>query len=282
MKKIAVITDSCSGVKNDNIEVIPLYYRFNNENIEYGEDIILTSEEFFEKMRQGAAAKTSAVNKEIVLKKMEGKIKEGYDIIYVSISSELSGSYGIAYMASLELQEKYPNSKMTIIDSSTASLAEGMIVTKVLNLIKEEMPYEKIIEYINQNKKYYCAEFLVDDLKYLRNGGRISPTKALIGKLIGVRPILHASDEGKVEVAITERGSKAAMKSLANRVNERADSGVIHIIHADALESAEKLHNLITLDNQILISPIDLVIGAHVGPEAYGVCYTMKKEILKR
>ena len=288
MEKIAIFTDSASDISGDKykdrIGILPLYYYFHNEETEYGDKIKLSMDDYFKKMVNGGIPRTAAVNTEKAIELFSIELEKGNDIICINMSSGLSSSFNNVALAGTILSEKYPDRKITVIDSLTVSLAEGLIALKALKLKEEGTSYEDIVKYLETYKKYYNIEFFIDDLSYLVRGGRISKASAMAGHLLQVKPLLYVDEFGKANVAEKVRGTKKLDSTLIDRMVSRIDENVdsIGIIHSnnidDALRLREKIEAL-KLTRDYVTAEIGPIIASHAGPKAFGLTYKMKNPV---
>jgi DegV family protein with EDD domain len=277
MKKFIITTDTTCDLpqdylKKNNIPLIPLYYSF--EGTIYGENNDLEPKEFYNKMRGGAMPTTMAVNPDTAKQIFSGLLEEGYDILHIAFSSGLSGSYSATAMAARELCEEKPDAKIVVVDSLCASLGEGLLVHKAVQLKEQGKSLDEIQKWLEKNQLHLCHVFTVDDLHHLHRGGRVSKTTAIIGTLINVKPVLHVDNEGHLIPLNNVRGRKKALMNLVDNMESRLDgykdqNDIVFISHGDCIEDAEYVASLIKerfgIEN-VLIHYISPTIGAHAGP----------------
>lgn len=285
---IKIYTDSCSDIPSNklarDIQVLPLHYYFEGEDIEYGEEYQLGMRDFFKKIEKGKIPHTSSVNPEYVLEKFLTDVLLGNDIICICASSNLSSTYQNVLLASQEIQDDFSKANIKVIDSLTGSLAEGLLVLKANKLKEEGKSFEEIVNYLENYKKYYQINFFVDDLEYLKRGGRISKTTCALGSTLGIKPLIHVNNEGKPEQILNSRGVKRCDSILLDKLkNEVEENEVIGIIHSADLASAKRLKEKIfelNLSNPIILGEISPTIATHIGPNAYGLTYKVKQKII--
>lgn len=283
---IKIYTDSCSDIPSnklpEDIEILPLYYTFTEENIEYGEDIKLPMKDFFRKIFEGKIPSTSSINPSYALEKFTQDALLGNDIICICLSSKLSSTYQNTLLAKEELLDFFPNVNIKVIDSLTGSLAEGLLVLKADSLRREGKTFNEIVNYIETYKRYYQINFFVDDLKYLQRNGRISKSTCLVGTTLGIKPLIHVSEEGVAEQLLNSRGIKRCDHILLDKLKQEVDENeTIGIVHSDNLDSAKRLENKIKelgLSNSMMIGEISPAIATHIGPNAYGLTYKVKQK----
>ncbi|MDR1467339.1 MAG: DegV family protein [Oscillospiraceae bacterium] len=280
MSDYVILTESTADLSKEQIlnlgvKVDPLSFNIGGNNYKNNlgsQD--LTPKEFYNLLREGVVSKTSQINTAQFLESFEEILKKGKDILYLGFSSALSGTYASSLLAKKELSSKYPNRKIITIDTLCASGGEGLIVYLATQNKKRGFSLEENAEFVEKNKLNVCHWFIVDSLDHLRRGGRISQASAFLGNMLGIRPILHVDNYGKLSVVQKVRGKKIALNKIADRAIGSffdGEDSVIFICHADAKEDADYIAELISSNcrrsnNQIFISSIGPVIGSHTGP----------------
>ncbi len=228
---------------------------------------------FYDKMRNGSMTKTSQISPAVYEQAFEEEIKNGYDILYLAFSSGLSGSYNGACIARDTLLEKYPDAKIVCIDSLCASTGEGLLLIKADRKKKEGLDIDALAEWLEANKLHVCHVFTVDDLKYLKRGGRVSAAAAIAGSVLGIKPILHVDNEGHLIPIGKIRGRKQSINKLVELVSEKVggwENKEVAICQGDCMEDAEYAAQLMRdrlgSDTIVHICYTGPVIGAHSGP----------------
>ncbi|MDR1906160.1 MAG: DegV family protein [Clostridiales bacterium] len=229
---------------------------------------------FYSEMRSGKMPSTSALNAENYKEYFEPYFKAGEDILYVSFSDQLSATFSFMDMAVEELKAKYPNAKFTRFDTKGISMTAGIQVYLAKKYMDSGKTADETVEYLKEITKHIFAEFVVDDLKYLKKGGRVSGLQAAIGTLLNFKPILKVTEEGKLVNTTRVNGRVKALTHLATQIKEKGqdvEKYPIIIVHADCEEEALKLKDKIKTelgaDNlDIWIQYVGPVIGAHCGP----------------
>lgn len=288
MKDFVITADSnCdlpeSYIKEKHIGIIPHYYDL--EGVTYGDEINLTPKEFYDKMRSGLMPTTMASNPEVIRSTFKAYVDQDLEILHISFSSSLSGGCNNVMAGAREICEENPGTKILVLDTLNASLGEGMFIMKAVKMKEEGKSLDEIYTWLEEHKLEYCVRFIVDDLNHLNRGGRISKTSAIIGTMIGVKPILYVNTEGQLVPLAQARGRKKAFSMIRDDLvansGKYADSDdPICIAHGDALEDARYLADLIheKLPNkEIIINYISPSIGSHSGPGAIGLCYNSEK-----
>jgi DegV family protein with EDD domain len=282
------MTDSCCDLPFEYIEekkipFVSLTCSYNgNEYIDdFGKN--LKASKFFEDLKNGAIAKTSQPNVGQFMKTFRTLLQSGKDILYISISSNLSGTLNSARIAKDMIKEEFPNRRIYIFDSLTASLGEGLLVMKAIELQEAGASFEFVVDYLEMNVQNVNTYITVDDLSHLRRGGRISATAATVGKLLNIKPVLLINHEGRVVPLLKIRGRKKTIKTFIDIINDRIEiekEQTIAICHGDCIEEAIELRNLI-LENinvkEVLINTIGPVIGTHGGAGALAVFFMGKE-----
>lgn len=287
MKDYVIYTDSACDIKPElllewGVPFSHLTFRFEGDNNEYtGEDI--TSSDFYKKMREGGVAKTAAVNSEAFKERFEEILKEGKDILYLGFSTGLSTTYNSARIAAEELLSSYPESKIITIDTLCASAGEGLLLYLVLEKKNSGASIDEAAEYARELVPSLCHWFTVDDLVYLKRGGRISPAAAFFGNLIGIKPVLHVDDEGHLVAVSKVRGRRGAISAMADKFGEHANdkvNGTVFISHGDCIEDAKLLEKMLAERygaSVKIITDVGSVIGAHSGPGTLALFFVGNK-----
>ena len=277
LKDYILLTDSScdlsAALANElELEVLPLSVLMGDkEYANYLDEREITFHDFFERIRQGAEAKTSAVNSETFRETMKKFLDAGQDVLYIGFSSGLSATYSAGETAAAALREEYPDRKILTVDSLCASGGQGLL----LYLAAKERLAGKSIEEVNNfaeaTKLHVCHWFTVDDLHHLRRGGRVSGASAVIGTLLKIKPVLHVDDEGKLIKMEQVKGRKASLLALLEQMKATVtnpEEQVVFINHGDCLADAELLADSIRKAlpvKEIIIHFIGPVIGAHTG-----------------
>ncbi len=226
--------------------------------------------EFYDFLRAKGMAKTSAVNPDTFAEEMEKIIAEDKDVIYLGFSSGLSNTYNAGRIAASELSEKYPDRKIYACDTLCASLGQGLIVYLAAKKQAEGATIDEVRDFVEQNKLHLCHQFTVDDLMFLKRGGRVSAATAIVGQALGIKPLMHVDNEGHLIKIGTARGRKNSIDALFNKVKETiTDTSVMFICHgdceSDANYVADRLRNELGV-KEIFIGYTGVVIGSHSGP----------------
>lgn len=251
------------------IEVVPFSYTI--DGVEYISEREFDGKAFYAAMRAGSEVKTSMVNAGTFIERFKTALDAGKDVLYIGMSGGISGTANAALMAKQELDEEYPDRKIVVIDTLAASLGEGLFVIKAAEQLKDGVALDAIEEAIRAQVPSMCQSFTVDDLKYLKNTGRVSGAAAIIGNVLSIHPILIGDYEGKIVVKAKVRGMKRTLDALAERYAELALSKTetIGIAHADNEEGKAYLVQRLRdngLTGKCLSVCYEPVTGSHVGP----------------
>ncbi|MBE6915368.1 MAG: DegV family protein [Ruminococcaceae bacterium] len=287
MNEFVLFTDSCCDLSAEtlldwNVKCLDLTFRFDDSDREY-QDKELGSKVFYQMMRDGKSAKTSAINIAQFKEAFEAEVKNGNDILYLGFSSGLSTTYNSARVAAEELSEAYPERKIIVVDSLCASAGQALLLSLAIEKKSEGATIEETAKFVEDHCLSICHWFTVDDLEYLKRGGRVSPAVAFVGGLLGIKPVLHVDDEGHLISVSKSRGRKAAITALADRYSELAlhpESGKVFISQADCMDDAKELERILVERHKIdpaHIVDIGPVIGSHSGPGTLALFFVGKK-----
>lgn len=284
VREFVITTESNSDMDpvylaEHEVGVIPHYYTVEEEI--YGDGRELSNKEFYDAMRAGKRAATMASNPAVILEKFEEYAKQGKDILHISFSSALSSGYNNIVNGAKEIMEQYPETKIIVVDTLSASLGEGIMIHKAIELKQEGKSLEQTADWISEHCPHLNIQFTVDDLNFLYRGGRLSRSSAILGTVINIKPILYFDKEGKLVALDKVRGRKNALTTLVDnmeaRLGEFRDKQVfIGIVHGDCEADAKYIANMITERfgyTDIVIRPIGPSIGAHSGPGAVGIIF---------
>ena len=259
-----------------------LSFRFDGSEKEYFSND-MPPHDFYDQMRQGQVAKTAAVNVDTFKKAFEKDVSEGKDLLYLGFSSGLSTTYNSGRLACEELSEVYPDRKILFVDTLCASAGQGLLVYLAVEKQREGATIEEVAAYIESIKLNLCHWFTVDDLVYLKRGGRVSPAVALLGGMLNIKPVMHVDNDGHLIKVGTARGRKNSLKALADYYESLAldrEGSVIFISHGDCEEDARELEGMLKAKGAPdvrLITYVGPVIGAHSGPGTMALFFLGKE-----
>lgn len=273
MNDYVLLTDSTADLpleitKKFGIEVLPMTFVMDGVTYKDGE---MSSENFYEKIRNKSQVSTSQINPAEFEEYFEKYLKSGKDIFYVCFSSGLSETYNSACIATQSLQSRYPDRKIAVLDSLSASLGEGMLVYNLAKKKQEGASMDELEDLGNKMRLRICHWFTVDDLHHLQRGGRISQTAAFFGSMISIKPVLSFDDNGKMFVADKARGRQKAMEMMLSKMKKNAvnlSAQTVFISHADCESGARTLAQAVKSElgvSNIITGNTGAVIGSHVG-----------------
>ena len=277
MSEYVITTDNNSDLpekylKDHGVGCMYLSYSMDGKNYTHGN--FLPEHEFYEAMRNGSMPTTAQVNPENAKALLEPYLKEGKDILHIAFSSALSGTYNSSRIAAEELMEEYPDRKIIVVDSLSASLGQGLLVWLAQQKKELGQTLEDVADWVEKNKLKMVHLFTVDDLNHLYRGGRVSRTTAIVGSMLNIKPVLHVDNEGKLTAIGKVRGRKKALQELVKLMDEKigsfgADCDTIFISHGDCEQDAQyvaaKVKEKYNIKN-IIINQVGATIGAHSGP----------------
>ena len=270
-----IITDSCCDFPTPmygqlGLTFVPLTVEFRGNTFDDKNDDTL--KDMYQGLRAGEVAKTSAVNPSRWSQAMEKALAAGKDVLVLAFSSGLSTTYQSAVIAAEELKDAYPDRKIQVIDTLCASMGEGLLVWYACKKRDEGLSLDEVTQWVLDNRPHLCHWFTVDDLMYLKRGGRISAATALVGTMLQIKPLLHVDDEGHLINMTKTRGRKAAIDAMVKKAQELGagyDNSTMFISHGDCLSDAEYLSRQLKEKcgvKDVVISYVGAVIGSHSGP----------------
>lgn len=277
MRDFVITTDNNSDLPLDYYEkngigVVSLTYTLDGKT--YDMYTALPSHEFYDSMRNGSMPTTAQINPTDARELFEPYLKKGMDILHIAFSSGLSGSYNSSRIAAEELKEEYPDAKIITIDSLAASLGQGMLVYKAVQLKNQGKSIDEVADWVENHKLNQCHMFTVDDLNHLYRGGRVSKMTAVFGTMLNIKPVLHVDDAGKLINIDKVRGRRKSLNELVNKMEEKIGSyrdqnDVIFISHGDCLEDAKYVAKQVEERfgcKEFVFNDVGATIGAHSGP----------------
>lgn len=278
-----IMTDSSCDlpeelVREYELRVLPLRVTLGEETY-FNEPGAVDSHTFYEKLRAGVPAKTSAVNTQAFLDAMKEELDAGRDVLYIGFSSGLSGTYSAGEMAAQSLRPQYPDRKILTVDSLCASLGQGLLVHLCVQKKREGLPIGQVAQFAEDTKLHIGHWFTVTDLHHLHRGGRVSATVAILGTALQIKPVMHMDDEGHLIPVSKARGRKASLQALVQQMAETAvepEEQTVFICHGDCIDDAEYTASLIrekTGAKTVIINYVGPVIGAHTGPGVVSIFF---------
>ncbi len=283
-----ILTDSSSDlplqyIENNNIPFISLICRYKGNDCKDDFGKSMDYHEFYDGIRSGEMPTTSQVNVQTYVDGFRKFVQNGNAIIYIGFSSGLSGSLGSSYIAKKALQEEFENADITIIDSRSASLGQGLLVYYANEMLKKGSSKAEIVDWLENNKLKVNHLFTVDSLDHLKRGGRISPAAAMFGTILSIKPILHIDTEGKLVPLTKVQGRKKSLRTLVEMMSEKIvnpSEQVLAISHGDSAEDVEYLLGILREKytfKDIIVNNIGPVIGSHSGPGTIALFFLADK-----
>ena len=268
-----IITDSCCDLvleqyRTWNVACVPLTVTYNGESHKnFSEPAAVKA--FYDELRNGTTATTSAANPDDWYQEMKKALEAGRDVLVMTFTSALSTTYQSAVIAAADLKEEYPERTIAVCDSLCAALGQGLLVYHACRLRDEGKTVEEVRAWVEENRLRVCHWVTVDDLSHLKRGGRISTTTAIVGTMLNIKPIIFVDNEGRLISTTKVRGRKAAMEYLVKKLKETGtDLDTIFIGHGDCPEDAAELEAMVKEAGarNVLTGYVGPVIGAHTGP----------------
>lgn len=290
VRKFDIYVDSAANLNDemiDNCDIKVISYTCSIDGVEMecyqkGVPSDQIAKKFYDAMRNGGETKTTLVNAEKIKTAVTPSLEAGRDILLITISSQISGTFNQAKTAAAELKKLYPKRKMLVVDSFNASLGEGMLAMHAARLGELGEDVETCAKWLESHRLNVNSVFTVSQLKFLKRGGRISATLALAGTLLNIKPILKGDANGKLAFAGTERGRRKALARLADQFEKNVigpESQTVCITHADCLEDALLLKDMVIARGatDVVINMYDLCTGAHAGPGTVALFFMGKE-----
>ena len=285
MREYVLMTDSCCDLPDQmarelQLEVLPLTMHMDGQDYPNTLDgAAISNEEFYRRIRAGKMATTSAVNVAAYTDTVEPLLQAGKDVLILAFSSGLSTTCNSAEVAAEELRERYPQRKLYVVDTLCASLGQGLLVWLAAREQKKGRTIEEVRDWAEAHKQAVCHQFTVQDLKFLKRGGRITATTAVLGSMLQIKPLLHVDQEGRLTAVGQARGRHASLKALVDRMEKTVtDEGreTVFISHGDCRGDADKVAEMVRErfgTRDVRINYVGPVIGAHSGPGTLALFY---------
>ena len=281
-----IVTDTCCDLPEQmydelNLSVVRLSVNYKGQTTDtYTEDWL---QAMFDGLRAGEVATTAAVNPTGWEEVIEPVLQGGEDALVLAFSSGLSATYQSAVIAAEELRERYPDRKIHVVDTLCASRGQGLLVYYACQKRDAGFSLEDLTAWCEENKYHLCHWFTVDDLMYLKRGGRVSAATALVGTMLKIKPVLHMDNEGHLINKAKARGRKASIDALADKMGELGIPGAndtVFICHGDCMDDAKYLESLVKERygvKNVLIYYVGAVIGSHAGPGTLALFFMGKE-----
>ncbi|HBC97019.1 MAG TPA: fatty acid-binding protein DegV [Clostridium sp.] len=288
MTKPIIMTDAgCdlprSFMVEKNIPFLGLMCHFKSRDYEDDFGKSLSFKEFYSGLRNGEMPYTSQINEYRFAEKFKELLEEKRPIIYIGLSSALSGTLNSSKLARESVISEFKDADITVVDSKGGSIGVGLLVYVAHKMAEEGKSKDEIVNWLEKNKLKVNYWFMVEDLKHLKKGGRISSSKAVIGTLLDVKPIIYICSDGTLKNVANVRGRKKGIKYLVDRFKERAvntEGQVICISHGDCPEDANFLKSVLEREfpnNKFIIAPLGLGMATHCGSGMLSLCFFANK-----
>lgn len=280
-----ILTDATADLSTEmmaglpEVEVIPMEITVGDDRYLYGTSDGLDAEQFYELQRSGKYASTAQIPPYVYYEFFKKYLEQGLDVLYLSFSSGLSGTFQSSQIAMNELREYYPERKIVSLDTKGASIGEALLVREAARKQGEGMSVMDLKQWILAHRLEACHWFTVDQLEHLKHGGRISPATAAIGTMLQIKPLLHVDREGVLTVVEKPRGRKKSIECQLSRMEKGWNPGFsreVIVAHGGNLPLAEQLKSAVAArfpEAQIYVAEIGPVIGAHTGPDMLALSY---------
>lgn len=279
-----VVTDSSANLPKfltdrRNIRVLPFPYYLNGKTFNCSAIEKFDGQAFYERMKNGELVTTSQITPDHYLSIYEESIREGHDVLCITMSSGISGTWNSACVAAQTAEEEYPGCRVRVIDAKGASLGEGLLALRAAELRDKGADIEEAARAMEQAVGRMCNIFTVDDLFFLKRGGRLSNLAAIIGSMLQLKPLLKGDEDGKIVAFSKLLGRERSIRALADRYDRLVRQPfrqIVGIAQAGCPEDAEKLAKLLKRKNppkEILTVEYEPVTGSHVGPGALALFF---------
>lgn len=278
MKTYQIVTDATSDLPLElvgklDVHVIPMHCAIDGDDyLITADNRNLSSHDFYDMLRAGRVSSTTQVNGETFKAEVRPFLKDGLDVLYICFSSGLSSTYASIRIAIEDLAEEFPERKLRIVDSLSATGGEGLLVYHAVKRMEDGMGLDELAQWIEDNKLHFAHWFTVDDLKFIKRGGRVSATAALVGTVLSVKPIMHVDNEGKLIPVDKVRGRRKSLEELVAHMEKsaiRPADQTVFISHGDTPEDAAYIEKLVRERlgvKNVFIGPVGPVVGSHGGP----------------
>ena len=285
MSEYVLITDSSADLSQEMVQelgvmVLPLSFTIQGKIYRnYPDNREMDLPLFYDMLRAGELATPSAVNVAEYTQAVEPILQEGKDVLILAFSSGLSSTYQASVLAAGELREKYPDRKIYTVDTLCASLGQGLLVYLAAQEQRKGKSIEEVRDWAEETKLHLCHQFTVDDLHFLKRGGRISATTAVVGSMLQIKPVLHVDNEGHLINIGKARGRQASLKALVDKMEKTVtEEGrkTVFISHGDCRKDAVTVADMVRErfgTQDIRINFVGPVIGAHSGPGTLALFY---------
>ena len=284
-----IVTDSCANltdeqIKGFDIEIMSLQYHMNGQSFDsYIKGEAPDFSDVYKFLREKGKITTSLITREECDKVIIPLLQKGEDVLVLAFSSGLSGTYQNVVLAAEDYKEAFPDRKIIVVDTLAASMGQGMVVHYAVQLQKAGKSIEEVAAWVEENKLCVYHIFTLDDLFFLKRGGRLSGTTAIVGAVLGIKPLMHMANDGKLYATGKARGRKASIEHLINSIGEKAvdiKNQTVFIVHGDSYEDAKFIAAAVKTQygvKDVVINCLDPVIASHAGPGTLAIFFMGEK-----
>lgn len=288
MNDYKIFTDSTCDIKPEKLRewgvgFFPLVFYFTDDEADVINDTDMPAKEFYDEMRKGRAAKTAGANIEIIKESFREALSEGKDILYLGFSSAMSTTYNSGVMAAEEMREEFPGRKIYTVDTLAQSAGQGLLIKLTADRKNNGCTIEEARDFAEEHKLHIAHWFSVDDLQYLKRGGRLSAASAFMATVLNIKPVLHTDNNGCLVAMEKIRGRKQAIRRIIEKYGELAlhpNEGPVFMCHSDDPEGIRFMEELLFENYGIradYIADVGPVIGSHIGPGTVSVFFETKE-----
>ena len=289
MRDYVIVTDSSCDlpaklVEELELQVVPLAFTLGETTYRnYPDNREMEPEAFYARLAAGEMATTTAVNVGQAMDILEPILQGGKDVLVLGFSSGLSATFHSFQMAAAELADRYRQRRAYAVDTLCASLGQGMLVAQAARLRQQGMDMDQVRSWVLDNRLHQCHWFTVNDLNFLKRGGRVSAATALVGTMLQIKPVMHMDDAGHLINMAKARGRKASLLELVDKVRElgtQPDQQTMYVSHSACLEDAQFVADEVKRRygvKEVILNNIGPVIGAHTGPGCVALFFTGSK-----
>lgn len=284
-----IVTDSCANLTEElinkyGVEIVTMQYHMNDQSFDsYTKGKKPDFTEAYRFLREKGKVTTSLVGRDACDKVIIPLLENGDDVLILAFSSGLSGSYQNIVTAAEDYKEEFPDRKIIVIDTLAASMGQGLLVSYAAELKSQGKTIEEVAAWVEENKLKFIHVFILDDLFFLKRGGRLSGTSAVVGTVLAIKPLMHVAEDGKLYVTGKARGRKAAMEHVINSLEaqgENVKDQVIYLAHGDCFDDAKTIAEAVKERygvKEVIINALDPVIASHAGPGTIAIFFMGNK-----
>ena len=266
-----------------SINVLPIHMKYTIDGTEYTDTMRPEDlEVFFNRMVEGKMPKTAQINQVDYIAFWEPLLKEGMDILHIAMSSGISGTYNNGRLAAQELCEKYPERKITVIDSLMTSTGNGLVIIEAAKMRDEGKSFDEVCEWCENNRRCVHAAFTTNDITYLQRGGRVSKAGLVLSKALHIYPVMHVNGDGELKVFAKARGTQGAWNTIVQYVKDNGidvENQTVYVSDAANSEGGKQLGEFLVKEcgfKDVFYSKIGTIIGAHTGPALLSIFFLGK------